>query len=458
MAATPPLAGFTPAELETCIKVLQAVATDPSTMDGHQRFKALVAKVQRQAKKAKKHARRLQASGADRKVAQQTLLVQQQLSPPPFLAATPEQRLMYCRPRQCYICKQPFTEAHCFYHLLCPGCAALNWTKRNQRADLRGRTALITGGRIKIGYQTSLKLLRDGARVLVTTRFPRDAALRFQSERDCGAWWPRLEIHGLDLRDIPAVETFARYILAGEGHLDILIHNAAQTIKRPLAFYRPLLEAEASPAAPHALVCGLPLSPLLEARPGYKGHLPGTEIYFPASSLDCDGQQVDWRPMNSWRLKLGQVGTIELLEVVLVSAVAPFVLSNHLLPAFLRSPHPRRFIINVSAMEGQFAQQRKTPFHPHTNMAKAALNMLTRTTAADLAGKGIYCNSVDTGWITDEKPFPQAERVRDEQGFHLPLDAIDGAARLYDPIVRGITESAEPLSGHFLKDYVPYPW
>jgi NAD(P)-dependent dehydrogenase (short-subunit alcohol dehydrogenase family) len=450
--------GITAEQLETCLQVLQAVAREPSVMDGNQRFKALVAKVHRQAKKVKRQVLRLQESRADQQLAQQTLLVQQQLGAQRSPPSVPENHAEYCRHRQCYVCKQSFARVHFFYHLLCPGCATLNWAKRNQRADLCGRTALVTGGRIKIGYQTSLKLLRDGARVLVTTRFPQDAALRFRSEPDCTDWLDRLEIHGLDLRDITGVETFARQVLDQEGHLDILIHNAAQTIKRPLAFYRHLLQAEANSSARRALACTQVASPLLEARPGYQGHLPGTEIYLPTGSLDLDGQQVDRRPINSWRLKLGDVSTIELLEVLLVSSVAPFVLSNHLLPAMLRSPHPRRFIVSVSAMEGQFARQGKTAFHPHTNMAKAALNMLTRTAAADLARKGVFINSVDTGWITDEKPLPLAERVREEDGFHVPLDVIDGAARIYDPIARGINEPAEPFHGHFLKDYAPYPW
>src|SRR5262249_14886509 len=157
------------------------------------------------------------------------------------------------RPRPCYVCKQPFAQVHFFYHLLCPCCASLNWSKRNQRADLRGRTALITGGRVKIGYQTTLKMLRDGARVLVTTRFPRDAARRFQSEPDCREWSDRLEIHGLDLRDVPSVETFARHVADRDGNLDILIHNAAQTIRRPLAFYHHLLAADSSPSTTCAL-------------------------------------------------------------------------------------------------------------------------------------------------------------------------------------------------------------
>lgn len=458
MAAARHTTGIRPEELEICLKVLQEAAWEPSLLEGDERFKALVAKVHRQGKKEKRQALRQQESEADKQLAQQTALVQQQLGMKRLPPSAPDHRPAYRRPRQCYVCKEPYELVHFFYHLLCPDCATLNWAKRNQRADLRGRTALVTGGRVKIGYQTSLKLLRDGARVLVTTRFPRDAALRFQSEPDCMDWSERLEIHGLDLRDVPAVESFARHVLDREGHLDVLIHNAAQTIKRPLAFYQHLLAAEASPSETRALAPTLPASPLLEARPGYQGHLAGTDIYLPAGSFDLDGQQIDRRPTNSWRLKLGDVSTIELLEVLLVSTVAPFVLSSHLLPALLRSPHPRRFIVSVSAMEGQFARQRKTAFHPHTNMAKAALNMLTRTAADDLARQGVYINSVDTGWITDEKPLPQAEHAREEHGFHVPLDAIDGASRIYDPIARGLGEPAEPFCGHFLKDYVPYPW
>lgn len=449
---------FTAEELETCLMVLQEVARTPSIMDGHERFKALVAKIHRRAKKGKRAAVRHQQTETDRGLAQRTAVVQQQTGVPLLLAAAPASQEAYQRPQHCYVCKQPFVLVHFFYHLLCPRCGALNWTKRHQRADLSGRIALVTGGRIKIGYQTTLKLLRDGGRVLVTTRFPQDAARRYQAEADSMDWWGRLEIHGLDLRDLPAVETFGQHVLQRESHLDILIHNAAQTVKRPLSYYQHLLQTDAMASGTNALTSVSAAEVLLEARPGYKGHLPGTDHYFPVGSFDLNGQQVDQRPSNSWRQRLGEVNTVELLEVFLVSTVSPFLLSNQLLPALKRSPAQRRFIVNVSAMEGQFARPTKNAFHPHTNMAKAALNMLTRTAAADLAQQSIYLNSVDTGWITDEKPLPQSERVREEQGFHLPLDAIDGASRIYDPIARGLNEPAEPLSGHFLKDYAPYPW
>jgi NAD(P)-dependent dehydrogenase (short-subunit alcohol dehydrogenase family) len=144
--------------------------------------------------------------------------------------------------------------------------------------------------------------------------------------------------------------------------------------------------------------------------------------------------------------------------VQLVNAVAPFLLNSQLKPLLLRSPFERRFIINVSAMEGQFGRASKTEFHPHTNMAKAALNMMTRTAAADYARDGIYMNSVDTGWITDENPLDRKLHAQQARGFYTPLDAIDGMARLYDPIVQGLADPAEPLHGHFLKDFVPHPW
>jgi NAD(P)-dependent dehydrogenase (short-subunit alcohol dehydrogenase family) len=182
------------------------------------------------------------------------------------------------------------------------------------------------------------------------------------------------------------------------------------------------------------------------------------ELYFPQGQIDAFGEQIDLRPMNSWRQKLGEISTEEFLEAFLVGAVAPFHLTSRLLPAMRRSPHARRFVVSVSAREGQFAWRNKTPHHPHTNMTKAALNMLTRTASMDLAREGIYFTCVDTGWITHELPYPEAQRCREEYGFHVPLDMIDGAARVYDPIVRGLTEPGEPLHGHFLKDYAIAPW
>ena len=90
-------------------------------------------------------------------------------------------------------------------------------------------------------------------------------------------------------------------------------------------------------------------------------------------------------------------------------------------------------------------------------MAKAALNMLTRTSAADYARDGIHMNSVDTGWVSDEDPAALAQKKREEHGFHPPLDIVDGAARICDPIFSGL-ESGEHVSGVFFKDYRPTEW
>jgi NAD(P)-dependent dehydrogenase (short-subunit alcohol dehydrogenase family) len=145
--------------------------------------------------------------------------------------------------------------------------------------------------------------------------------------------------------------------------------------------------------------------------------------------------------------------------VQLCNSIAPFLLVSRLRPALAAAAATatsgRAYVVNVSAMEGQFSRGYKGPGHPHTNMAKAALNMLTRTSAKELLAAGILMTSVDTGWITDERPQPTRTRLA-EEGFHAPLDLVDGAARVYDPIVRG--EAGEDVHGVFLKDYAPAPW
>ena len=385
-------------------------------------------------------------------------------------------------PRHCYVCKADFHELHHFYDQMCAPCAELNWRKREASADLRGRVALVTGGRVKIGYQAAMKLLRAGAEVIVATRFPRDAARRFSREADAASWSGRLHVYGIDLRHTPSVELLCRHLLATLSRLDVLINNACQTVRRPSGWYDHVVVGEAEPAGEferafldrgralagdHAMIArganaeiqavGLWRSAMLSQMPLLADDLERGDHLYPTHRLDQDLQQIDLRDSNSWRMELADVPTAELLEVHLVNAVAPFVLNARLRPLLAAVPTDDAHVVNVSAMEGQFYRRWKTDKHPHTNMAKAALNMMTRTSAADFVRDGIHMNSVDTGWVTDEDPMHHAERKTRIHGFHPPLDIVDGAARIVDPMFDGAA-TGNHAWGLFLKDYKPAPW
>ncbi|MFP3986618.1 SDR family NAD(P)-dependent oxidoreductase [Streptomyces sp. E11-3] len=381
------------------------------------------------------------------------------------------------RPRSCYICKTRYVEVDAFYHQLCQKCAAENRARRDARTDLTGKRALLTGGRAKIGMYIALRLLRDGAHTTITTRFPNDAIRRFKAMPDSADWIHRLKIVGIDLRDPAQVVALADSV-AAEGPLDILINNAAQTVRRSPQAYSELVNAESAPLPagelPSAEVIGTfgsgAVAALPEARTGdgtealTADDVTGLALVTGSASLarieagtaiDAGGLVPDLHDTNSWVQTVDEVGAVELLEVQLCNSTAPFILISRLRPA-MAAAAGRAYIVNVSAMEGVFGRGYKGAGHPHTNMAKAALNMLTRTSAQEMFEKDrILMTAVDTGWITDERPHPDKMRLADE-GFHAPLDLIDGAARVYDPVVRG--ESGEDVYGVFLKDYAPANW
>jgi NAD(P)-dependent dehydrogenase (short-subunit alcohol dehydrogenase family) len=400
-------------------------------------------------------------------------------------------------PRPCYTCNKKYTQVHHFYDALCVPCGDLNYAKRFQEYDLTGQVAVVTGARVKIGFHVCLILLRSGAEVVATTRFPNDAALRFSREPDYEKWRHRLHVFGLDLRHSPSVELFTQFVENNFKRLDILINNAAQTVRRPPGFYQHLLEfeskqvhelpeplaqtlksyegcrqiinnhptllaSEANRALPttwqtQTMGMGLREPARLSQIPYQINELEKSEELFPTGKLDADLQQVDLRETNSWRLKLGEVSTPEMIEVQLVNSIAPFILCSKLRPMMKKDYTGAKHIINVTAMEGKFLKYQKPDRHPHTNMAKAALNMMTHTSASDYATDGIFMNAVDTGWVTDEDPAQITAAKQENHDFQPPLDIVDGAARILDPLLSGLITGKHSY-GLFLKDYMPIDW
>jgi NAD(P)-dependent dehydrogenase (short-subunit alcohol dehydrogenase family) len=531
---------FSVEELETCVRVLRAIEADRSHLTRITReqrrelltLAGLVSKPERfdlvKMAKAFRRAEREAVKEQDRKAIEQAgLRVQRRAAEytplwlePPKPEDLDDRRPELNQERACYVCKKPFVKVHRYYDSMCEACGDFNYAKREQTADLSGHYALVTGARVKIGYQAALKLLRAGAHVVVTTRFPVDAAERYSREADFAAFKDRLQIHGLDLRHTPSVELFTRFLLERLPRLDYILNNACQTVRRPAGFFQHLLdrEAEAISALPSAwrgvlashdelrrtlagqealnrraaeeargagllhsaalsqrryldedfvsshptierLFSGDPSRPAIEGFFSDDSSRPAIEGFFnpfPEGRFDEDRQQVDLREVNSWRLRMHEVETPELLEVHLVNAIAPYILNARLKPLMVRTEGRHKHIVNVSAMEGQFYRATKTDKHPHTNMAKAALNMMTRTSAPDYVKDGIHMNAVDTGWVTDEDPAIHAAR-KAEAGFSPPLDIIDGAARIVDPIFVGRITGTH-VWGQFLKDYKPAPW
>jgi len=467
-----------PADLETCLKVLAAVSTLPTEHPTFVAVRRASSKMAKEARRERRSQARKAVTEADRLVTAQTatgsaVRIDDETQGIPLVStAVGATAGTLLRARSCYVCKQRYIEVDAFYHQLCPSCAAFNRAKRDARTDLTGRTALLTGGRAKIGMYIALRLLRDGAHTTITTRFPGDAVRRFAAMPDSADWLHRLRVVGVDLRDPAQVIALADTVAAA-GPLDILINNAAQTVRRSPGSYSLLVEAESDP-----LPAG-PMPEMITLGSPHDAHplaLAGAELtslavdvtskaltagsaslahYAAGTAIDAAGLKPDLASINSWTQTVDQVDPIELLEVQLCNQTAPFILISRLRPAMAAAKARRKYVVNVSAMEGQFGRAYKGPGHPHTNMSKAALNMLTHTSAGEMLDDGILMTAVDTGWITDERPHPTKLRLADE-GFHAPLDLVDGAARVYDPIVRG--EAGEDLHGCFLKDYAPSPW
>ncbi|PVG84214.1 short-chain dehydrogenase [Nocardioides gansuensis] len=510
-APAPPPPGIDPGELAIALKVLRELPSLPPDHPDIRTVKREASFMYKLIKKARRAEIREERQRHDQQIIERTatgspMRIDDETAGIP-LVSTAQGAFAgeLITARGCYICKEDFTLVDAFYHWLCPRCATKSHAKRDQRTDLTGKRALLTGGRAKIGMYIALRLLRDGAHTTITTRFPRDAVRRFSSLEDSGDWLHRLKVVGIDLRDPTQVISLADDVAAA-GPLDILVNNACQTVRRTPGAYAPLVEGESAPlpsdlvpggmelpemvtfdriseahpaviagaladvavahhegeSAEHALAVhnAATLTALSLSRQALKAGSASLEAHVAGTAVDAGGLLPDVQTNNSWTQTVGEVDPLELLEVQLCNSIAPFLLVSRLRPALAeaarRAPSKRAYVVNVSAMEGQFSRRYKGAGHPHTNMAKAALNMLTRTSAGEMfETDGILMTAVDTGWITDERPHQEKLRIAAE-GWHAPLDLVDGAARVYDPIVRG--EAGDDLFGCFVKDYEPSPW
>ncbi|CAE7272935.1 unnamed protein product [Symbiodinium natans] len=423
---------------------------------------------------------------------------------------------------RCYMCRERIDPSATLAERprLCGACEALSRDKLCQQADLNGKTAIVTGGRVNIGYATALKLLRMGCEVAVTTRFPRDCLRRFSQESDSASWMSRLSVYGADFRNVPTVAALGKHLASMFPKLDFLINNAAQTVKRPPAHYKALVEAEQTPleAGLEDRLRQLPgckpdLKYLLDDSDAIADSIPGP-VASPSGQLSLSQLPVaeakDLRAETSWTAKIGEVSWVESVEVQVINVTAPFVLLSELKPSLLskeamepqkdatarilrredKEPRdllsgegpgtiPRRYlygyvgqglqekrrqlmkevkyVVNVTSQEGSFRSLgNKGANHPHTNMAKASLNMMTCSVADEFSRAGVAIVSVDTGWISRMKPEPLAEAEPHVQSAP-PLSAEDGAARVLDPIISTMN-GQQPVTGCLLRNFQPVDW
>ena len=296
-----------------------------------------------------------------------------------------------------------------------------------------------------IGRATALRLLRNGATVLATTRFPKSAAQSFAQEADSNLWSHHLQIRVLDLKHLVATESFALKLLQELQRLDILINNAAQTVRRAPEFYALLIEAETRATLSSGAQNLLDDDSAQLAREENPSDIEYSNAQF---------GDVETPHFNSWMMRDEEVSVLELMEVHVINALAPFILTSRLKPLMAKSSGA--FVVNVSSSEGRFAGSRKAPRHPHTNMAKASMNMMTRTLAEDYARHKIYVNSVDPGWVSFQHPTAQIEAMQ-ARGIVPPFDGEDAAARVCDPIFMALNGIA-PARGELFKDYEAVTW
>jgi NAD(P)-dependent dehydrogenase (short-subunit alcohol dehydrogenase family) len=349
---------------------------------------------------------------------------------------------------KCYICNVPTTTttSHDFYTKMCNLCGIINKIKRDSYINQKGKIALITGGRVKIGYETALRLLRCECQVIITTRFAKDALQRYINEPDHNKWIQNLKIFEADFLSLTDTKNLVNYLFTNYTNIDYLINNAAQTIDRPRDFYNHLLLANPDIKLIQQTIINHNCKLITNNNNCDKIILEQDTNLFPLKKYDQFGQQIDLRNSNSWILEIDQINITEFLKVQAVNNITPFVLINQLLPLLKKEKNNYSWIINVSSMEGIFNWKNKSSRHVHTNMAKSSINMMTRTCGDYLYHKyNIVMCAVETGWNNSQ--FPNSYE------FKTPIDCLDGAMRILDPIFCKLTKY-----GIIYKDYQIYNW
>lgn len=447
---------FTDEEWNTCLKVLHILKDNPFENPDNEQIKTLISAIHKQAKKEIKKESYSYKKEQDTIQLKSTTIIKNTEQKISFSSHNPEetdkQYTTLNIPRTCYCCSKNYTQLHFFYHKLCPDCAEFHYNYRNQEHHFENYTVILTGGRVKIGYATALLFLRAGAKLILTTRFPALALEQLSKETDFDIWKNRLTVYGLDLRNLKAVNLFIEFCHQTLDSVDILINNAAQTIKYPINYYQTLITKEQNLLSTNTSDSLFPNTTPIS--------IEQQKLLEPVLTSDIEinrfGQPIDERDKNSWNSTLDEIQLEELLEVNLINHISPYQLIAGLKPLMIKSEHSERFIINVTSSEGQFSYPNKTIFHPHTNMTKAALNMLTRTAAKDFISDNIFMNAVDVGWISTGAPEIKRKKLFDNLQIP-PLDAVDGALRILHPIEE-ILQKRENWYGVLLKNYAIVNW
>ena len=342
------------------------------------------------------------------------------------------------RQRKCLICRERCID----YYGICPNCQAINDQKRLIHKNLNGYTALVTGGRIRIGYATCLRLLRDGASVIALTRYPYQALMQYRLEPDFEQFKDRLIIYGFDLKRVDRIDILIDFVKSQfpQG-LDILVNNAAQTIKKPPSYYQELEQKEQVLRLENSNTITL-----------FENNIQSNNFPIP---FEQSAELCETPTFNSWVAKAEEVSPQEMLEVQLINVTAPFLFTAGLKNHMSISPNKNKFVINVSSVEGRFNQKVKLARHVHTNMAKASLNMMTHSLALDFSQERIFMYSCDPGWVSNQ--FPKDYEI--SRNFKAYLSFDDAATRICYPIYLHIDDEKKPDDiGCLYKDYKILPY